>query len=201
VSGEEAQLNGFDGLLRAKQWLEATTRVRQSWTVKDTGLRELLEFAWPHGGQTFSFDLGGKLRGGTFEGHMFLAEIKNYRYESDLPAHWRKFLAECYVALDAKPERCDHFMWVSWAPFQAQSWHKHRTVDAIRKALLHKDNRERVLGTADEVAATAAVEEARLGKVADRLWMITLSERQEELVIAQEHFAEVMKLMLLEKAS
>jgi hypothetical protein len=197
MPGEEAQLTGFDGLRRAKEWLEASTRVKHSWTVYDTGLRELLEFAWPYGGQSFSFDLGGKLRGDELEGKTFLAEIKNYKSESDLPVHWRKFLASCYVARGDKPERSDNFMWISWAPFQAQKWHEHATPADIRKALVHKDNRKRLFDTEDEDEAKAAIDEALVADIAKRIWMITLSEKQESLVIARDYYAEVIKMMTL----
>lgn len=197
MSGEQAQLTGFDGLRRAKEWLEASTRVATSWTVHDTGLRELLEFAWPYEGQTFSYDLGGKLRGGDLDGKTFLAEIKNYRYESDLPEHWRKFMASCYVARNDKPERCDIFMWISWAPFQAQKWHEHATSESVRKALLHKDNKGRVFGTEDDQAAKAALNEALIADIASRIWMITLSDKQEALVISRDYYAEVIKMMHL----
>lgn len=197
MSGEEAQLTGFDGLRRAKEWLEASTRVKQSWTVYDTGLRELLEFEWPFEGQTFSFDLGGKLRGDELEGQMFLAEIKNYKYESDLPVHWRRFLASCYVARSRKPERCDNFMWISWAPFQAQKWHEHATPETIRKSLVHLDNRKRLFDTLEEDTAKALIDESLVADVAPRIWMITLSEKQETLVIGRNYYAEVIKMMTL----
>lgn len=197
MSGEETQLTGFDGLRRAKGWLEASTRVSQSWTVHDTGLRELLEFEWPHGGQTFSYDLGGKLRGDELEGKTFVAEVKNYTYEMDLPQHWLKFLASCYVARDRKPERCDNFMWISWSPFQAQKWHQHATPEGIRKALVHKDNRKRLFDTDVEDEAKAAIDETLVADLPSRIWMITLSEKQESLVIARGYYAEVIKMMTL----
>lgn len=196
MPGEDAHARGFDGLHRAKQWLDRTTRVESSWTVKDSGLKELLGFEWPHGGSQFSFDLGGKLRGGDLDSQMFVAEVKNYQYESDLPAHFKAFLAKCYVAFTTKPDRCDHFFWISWSPFQAQQWNKHATADKVRAAITA--NADKIFGTTDAAAIASQIDEAALLAVADRIWLLTLSAKQEKLVIAQEHYAEVMKMMLLE---
>ena len=59
---------GCDGLQRAKRWLDFTTRVDPSWTHRDGPMAELLEFHWPHGNATFSYDLGGAFRGGDLDG-------------------------------------------------------------------------------------------------------------------------------------
>lgn len=45
---------------------------------------EKLTFEWPQGGQSFSFDLGGKLRYGDFDGKLFYAEVKKYSKSLDL---------------------------------------------------------------------------------------------------------------------
>jgi hypothetical protein len=203
VAGEEAQDIGESGLQRAKQWLEVSTRVDKSWTRHDRPMAELLEFKWPHiapdsQSAPFSFDLGGTFRGGDLDNQSFLAEVKAYRNESDLPTHFRDFLAKCYVALEQRPDRCDHLLWVSWAPFQAKSWDTHTTTDSIKKSIVHKDNRNRVLGVDTEDEAAAKLSPDTLVGVAKRVWLITLCRQQEQLVLLPDHYLEVVKLITAE---
>jgi hypothetical protein len=193
MAGEIQQLAGFDGLRRAKEWLDASTRVAHAWTIEDEPLRELLEFEWPHGGKGFSFDLGGKMRGGTFQDKSFVAEIKNYKRESDLPEHFKSFLAKCYVAYKAKPARCNHMMWISWAPFQARKWDQHTSPDNVREAVIYY--RDAIFGTTDEDEARKNIDEAAVFETAQRLWLITLCEKQEHLVVSNEHLDELVKFM------
>jgi hypothetical protein len=134
---EEAHAKGEDGLQRAKQWLDLTSRVKGSWTQTDRPMSELLHFQWPYAPKRpFSFDLGGNFRGDDLEDQSFVAEVKNYQRENDLPTQYRDFLAKCYVALESKPDRCDHFLWISWSPFQARSWDKHATSNAVRSSVI-----------------------------------------------------------------
>jgi hypothetical protein len=194
VAGEVHPLKGIEGMKRAKDWLSYSTRVATIWTCTETVVSDLLEFRWPYGG-TFNFDLGGKLRGGDLDGQSFMAEVKAYRNESDLPEKYRHFVAECYVAFQLKPKSCDHLMWISWAPFQALKWDIHRTPNSIRTALLHKSNRMRLFNTEDEKKAERLVNEAAVFEISRRIWLITLCDEQEGLVITNEHFGELMKFM------
>jgi hypothetical protein len=72
VAGEEAQDTGREGLQRAKQWLELSTRVRKSWSYQDRLFSSLVHFPWPHGTTTFSFDLGGEFQGDPLDKQSFL---------------------------------------------------------------------------------------------------------------------------------
>ena len=94
MAGEDSQDRGREGLERAKQWLDLSTRVRHAWAYDDYPLAEMVHFEWPYAtgrAKPFSFDLGGQFRGEPLDGQSFLAEVKNYRYESDLPEHFRDF--------------------------------------------------------------------------------------------------------------
>jgi hypothetical protein len=122
-----------------------------SWTRKNRPVGELLEFLWPYlpagsPSARFSFDLGATFRFGSLTNQSFMAEVKADKKENDVPTHFRDFLAKCHVALQARPERCDHFLWLSWSPFQAQRWDKHATPENVKNAALHEANRLRVLG-------------------------------------------------------
>ncbi len=160
-------------------------------------MKELLEFQWPHWPHSFSFDIGGQLRGDDLGGKMFVAEVKGYRSEHDLPSHFSAFLAKCYVALQTKPTRCDHFMWISWAPFQAQRWSDHPSPGNVKKAVLKHS--QYIFNTEDKVEAQLQIDEETLVGVADRLWLITLCDKQERLVIADNYYNQVVSLMLADE--
>jgi hypothetical protein len=128
------------------------------------------------------------------------AEVKKYRYESDLPDHFRDFLAKCYVALGSdRPEFCDHFLWISWSPFQARSWHQHATTDSVKRSIIHKANRKRVLGVDSEADAVAKLDKGLIAQVAGRVWLITLCDQQEKLMLSDEHYYQVATIIAKER--
>ncbi len=174
-------------------WLEATTRVTKSWAVYDETSVSKLTFKWPHGGQQYSYDLGGLLFGGDFDNQFFLAESKKYKGSSDQGTHYDKFLAQSYVTLRDQGRLADHFMWITWAPFRVTSWSKQSDPDAIRKALLTDENRARVFGDVDVEAAKTALDDVLLLDLSSRMWIIVLSERQERLVISDEDRGVLLK--------
>ncbi|WP_147429640.1 hypothetical protein [Arthrobacter oryzae] len=185
ITGEAVQAKGADGARRAKRWLESTTRVNAQWVNPDPPALAKLTFSWPHGGQTFSFDLGGTLKYGDLEGEMFFAESKNYAKASDLPTHYEKYLAQCYVAYLDKPGYCDHFMWIAWSPHGTTTWDTLLTAEAVQAAVVR--HRKNVFGVELVKDAESLVDFTTCKEVAMRLWMIILSERQEKLVISPEH--------------
>jgi hypothetical protein len=203
VAGEEAHAKGEDGLQRAKQWLDLSTRVSSVWAYDHPVLAEMVHFEWPYAAteqeKDFSFDFGGTFRGEPIDNQSFLAEVKNYHCELDLPSLFLDFLAKCYVALGDKPKRCDNFLWISWSPFQARSWHKHATTDNVRRALLQKTNRQRALGVDNEADAKAKLDSERMAGVASRIWLITLSDRQEMLVPTESHYYKMAEIFARER--
>lgn len=185
IEGESAQAKGADGARRAKRWLESTTRVNAQWVNPDPPALKKLQFPWPHGGQNFSFDLGGTLKYGDFEGEMFYAESKNYDSASDLPEHYSKFLAQCYVAYLQRPMFCDHFMWISWSPHSITRWSELTSAAYVKEHVLK--NKTRVFGVEDDAEALDLIDDDIVSAVAERLWLIILSKKQEALVISREH--------------
>lgn len=185
IEGESAQEKGADGARRAKRWLESTTRVNAQWVNPNPPAVEKLSFRWPHGGQGFSFDLGGLLKYGEYDGQEFFAESKNYAEPSDLARHYSKFLAQCYVTYSLIPARADHFMWISWSPHSVTNWSKLTTAEYIREHVVK--HREVVFGEPDEAEALKMVDDTIVSAVATRLWLIILSTKQETLVISAEH--------------
>jgi hypothetical protein len=185
IEGELAQAKGADGARRAKRWLESTTRVNAQWVNPDPPALKKLQFSWPFGGQNFSFDLGGTLRYGDFEGEMFYAESKNYDSPSDLSSHYSKFLAQCYVAYLQRPAYCDHFMWISWSPHSVTRWSELTSASYVKEHVLK--NKDIVFGVDNDAEAQSLINDEKISAVAERLWLIVLSRKQEALVISKEH--------------
>ena len=183
--GESVHAKGADGAQRAKRWLEATTRANVPWVNPDPVAIPKLTFLWMNDSESFSYDLGGTFIGGEIANQEFLAESKKYENANDQGRLYDEYLAKCYVARLQRPDRCDNFMWITWAAFATTSWANLLSVDRVRRAVL-KDCK-RALGV-DKADAQAKIDLVLCEEVAKRLWMIVLSDRQEEhLVLAPEH--------------
>jgi hypothetical protein len=185
--GEALHDKGRDGARRAKLWLEATTRVSQAWLNTDPVIGARCQFQWPFGGQPFSYDIAGMLRGPDFEGHYFLAECKKYSVIGNQPSEYPEYLAKCYVVYKDQPKWCDHFMWITWHPFNVKTWAELCAPEMVRKAVLGE--RERVFGVSDEAEAESLIDEGAVVAVAQRLWLLVLTDKQEKLVIPRDHLA------------
>ncbi|WP_194521014.1 hypothetical protein [Cellulosimicrobium sp. JZ28] len=196
--GEDSQDSGLVGLRAAKRWLDRTTRAT-TYTSQDKPFRDLLAFRWPHGGRTFSYDIGGNFIGGGIDNQTFLGEVKKYKNESDLPAHFRDFMVKSYVAYKEAPSRCDHFLWISWAPFQAQTWDKHCTYERVIASLCHPSNIVRGLGVQPGEDVSEAIDHEAAQIVASRIWLLTLSDRQDDLNLLDAHYKEIIGMIALEE--
>lgn len=187
MAGEELHERGAEGTRRAKRWLDRTTRAEARWVTPDATAVPKLTFPWASGGD-FSFDLGGLLRGGGLEGQLFLTECKFYKQPSGQGTMYEEFLAKCYRAFVVRPPMCDNFMWITWAPFKSTTWAQLTSRETIREAVVKY--RTKALNVADEAQARGAIDEAALDAVSQGLWVIVLSERQEqELVMSSDHLA------------
>ena len=92
-----------------------------------------------------------------------------------------EYLAKCYRALATNPARCDNFMWLTWAPFSVTKWDRLLSPEEVEDAVrLHQ---------ARAVDGGSEVDPRMCRMVADRLWLIVLSDRQERLVVSLEHRA------------
>lgn len=187
-SGEAIQAIGIDGADRAKRWLEGTTRVLHVWTNPED--ENKLTFSWTTNGH-FSFDLGGTLQGAELHGKNFYAEVKKYATAGNQGTEYQKYLAKCYLALQQRPEMCDHFMWITWAPFSVSKWSKLMTADYVAEAVKGKHHRNRTLGADD-----AEPNLAHCAAVAHRLWLIVLSDKQEVLRLTEAERGEIFKLRM-----
>jgi len=99
---------------------------------------------------------------------------------------YSEYLAKCYVARLLRPDRCDNFMWITWSAFGTTVWSDLMSVERVRKAVLGEY--ERALGVDDSADAESKISNDLCADVANRLWIIVLSERQEKhLVLTAEH--------------
>jgi hypothetical protein len=185
--GEVLHEAGREGAQRAKRWLERTTRVDVHWVNPDYVAK--LTFNWADG-RTFSFDLGGQLRGGDLDGQEFFAEIKKYNAVGDQGALYDEYLAKCYRAFGEMPSRCDHFLWITWHPFSQSKWTTLCTAGVVREAVLK--HRVESLGVTDAEEAQTVVDDATCTAVAERLWLIVLSDKQEVLAVEDAHLDVVL---------
>lgn len=105
----------------------------------------------------------------------FFAEVKNYKDASDQPAHYRDFLAKCFRAYSMRPERCDHFMWITWSPFNATEWSK---LDSADKVKLCVRERWQFNFASEQEAAGSTLDSRMIKEVAERIWVLVLSDKQ-----------------------
>lgn len=195
-SGEALHIAGDDGARRAKRWLEASTRVSKSWLNTDPAIGARCRFTWPRGNTSFSFDIGGFLCGGEFEGHSFLAECKNYATAGDQGTEYSQYLAKCYTAYMAQPRWSDHFMWITWHPFNVTTWASLCEPEKVRDSVLSEHSR--IFGVDSKGDAEDMIDGAAVDAVANRLWLIVLSRNQERLVISRKHLARIRALEIEE---
>lgn len=186
--GEALHVAGADGALRAKRWLEATTRVKTVWLNTEARHAARMTFQWPHDGNSFSFDIGGIFHQGELEGDIFLAECKHYTTNGNSQGtEHRSFLAKCYVVQQQFPGFYNHFMWITWHPFKVNEWSKLCSQEYVKRSLV--EERRRVLGCDSTNSAETLIEVAVTQAVSEKLWLIVLSAKQEGLVITPENRA------------
>jgi hypothetical protein len=172
--------------------------VKSSWSAYDRGAPDRLTYPWPEGGKSYSYDLGGNFLGGDLENEFFLAECKKYTTDQQ-GNHFDKFLAQSYATLERYPHLADHFLWITWHPFRVKDWNHLYNEEAIRKALAAE--RARLFGAdVQEADVAGLVNDAIVADLADRIWIIVLSDRQETLVISNDDRAELMKIRILKGA-
>lgn len=200
--GETEQAKGREGALLAKRWLDRSTRVCADLVNPDRLAAKKLTLKKAHyedSQSVFSFDLGGRLRGGDLEGQYFLAECKNYEKASDLGTHYRAFLAHCYRAVVLDHIMADNFFWIAFAPHGTTKWDSLTTVDEVKFAVLNKNVVDVNFTPDQDPASFFCMDTAKA--VSDRLWLIILSEKQiEHLTLSREHHG-VIEKFIIENAS
>ena len=185
MAGETTHGIGQDGVARARTWLEKTGRVAVNFTVYEVGTAPFLTFSNTTGGK-FSFDMGGLLN--LDEGKaLFYGEVKKYSSVGSQPEAYTEYLAKCYRATTVHG-RPYHFIWITWHPFSLMKWSQLCTAEEIRDAVdLHKTT---YCGDDQDI------DEDLCNDLADRLWLIVLSDRQEGLSMSNEMLGELRKAVV-----
>ncbi|MEU2175244.1 MULTISPECIES: hypothetical protein [Nocardia] len=177
---------GVEGTSLAKRWLESTTRAQVCWVQPDPVAVSELTFTRPGG--TFSYDLGGLLQEGAVHNQLFLAEVKNYRDAGDQRSLYREYLAKCYRAFSVSPERCDHFLWLTWAPFSSTEWSKLQSPERVEEC-----TREhwKFNFTSKDEAASSRLDPEVVQQVSKRLWrpLVISREQIEHLSMSREYLS------------
>ena len=185
MAGETTHGIGQDGVERARTWLEKTGRVQVSFTVYEVGAVPFLTFSTTTGDQ-FSFDMGGLLN--LDEGGVrFYGEVKKYSVVGAQPQEYTEYLAKCYRATSTH-EHPYHFMWITWHPFSQTKWSQLCTATEIRAAVA--SHKTKYCGDDQDI------DEDLCDELADRLWLIVLSKRQESLSMSDEMLGELRKAVV-----
>lgn len=178
MAGEVTQEKGRDGVRRAKEWLERTGRVDVFWTVYEAPEMLTVQRA---DGRKRSFDMGGVIRGGDLANHPFYAEVKKYSTEGDQPTKYGDYLAMCYCLFAAERQKPLEFMWITWHPFSMKKWMRLCTAQEVIDQVAQR--KDLWLG------ADVDVDEDICSDLAERLWLIVLSDQQERLSMSLEMLA------------
>ncbi|MYN66515.1 MAG: hypothetical protein F4X11_16030 [Acidobacteria bacterium] len=182
VAGEEAQEAGREGVQRAKRWLEGTGRVNVYWTVYEHA--SMLGVPRPGGGKR-SFDMSGVILGGDLDGHQLYAEVKRHSNPRNQAKAYGDYLANCYCKMLRDPDRPYQFMWITWHPFSQTKWTRLCEWDEVRDEVSRRQT--------EWLGSKILVDDDLCRLVADRLWLIVLSDKQEQLRMSDEMLAEVRK--------
>lgn len=191
VAGETHQKKGQDAVYFVQRWLESTTRVVVPWVVYETPHLTTLQLL---NGKEESFDLGGHFTDETKR--PFFVEVKAYDgNHSHQYSDYQEYLANSYSMtkqmLDhSRPDKQWEFMFVTWHPFRIEKWSQHCTETAIIEALGQYP--DRLAGQEPDINVVKTV--------AQRLWLIVLSKRHEELVMNSKFLGHIRKLVTSSQA-
>lgn len=171
MPAETNHVIGQEGAQLVKRYLESTTHVVLPHTVYDNEGMCTLE------------RLDGKVKRYDLVGHFLTGDRQPLSVESkkvtgvgSQPGEYQEFLANAYSVTKRRRQIGDdrrEFMWVTWHPFDQGKWAKLRSRPAVRAAL----------ATHPEVLGDEEVDDAVVELVADRLWLVPLHDRIEELLL------------------
>ncbi|WAP57029.1 hypothetical protein [Streptomyces sp. S465] len=179
AAGEQQQEKGREGAYFAREWLESTTRVNAPWIVYEAPQMTTLTLL---NGKNESWDVAGYFE--NEKKNQFYAEVKAYDSDNQGPKY-REYLTDCYSATarmikDGLDRECE-FMWITWHPFSMGAWTRLCNADTIEKAV--EEYPDKLGGDAYD---------PEIGKLlSDRLWLIVLSSKQEELMMKREFLGHI----------
>lgn len=172
MPAETNHVVGQEGVRLVKRYLESTTHLALPHTIYDNeGLCSLEKLD----GKVKRYDLVGHFITGT---HRPVAvESKKVTGVAGQPAEFAEFLANAYsvTARQSQVSADDlrEFMWVTWHPFAQKKWMSLRDEEELKEAL----------AAHPEVLAGEDVDDKIVRKVSERLWLVPLHARVEELLL------------------
>lgn len=181
---EAAHEAGRKGVLLTKRWLESTTHMELPFDAYDWTSECSISCL---DGTVKTFDLKGWLF--RTKAPIFV-ENKNYGTVGNQPTEFPDFLRTAYSATLAEMNRVKtdprwEFMWVTTHPFSQTKWAKLTKRKQLRSAL--KDD--------PSVLGGASIDEDMVSIVAERIWLLVLSPRQDELTLSPPELASVEKVL------
>jgi hypothetical protein len=171
---ETSHKDGERGVLLAKRLLESTTHVVLPFSVYDDANQTTLVRL---DGAVKRYDLAGHFLGE--KRRPLSVEVKNYTTVGHQPADYTEFLANAYSitanerknGIDTKRE----FMWMTTHPFSQTKWMQLTSGDEIRSALVQHE----------DALNKDSIDEEILVQMADRLWLVVMHDRQDELSLSR----------------
>lgn len=184
MATETEHAKGYDGVIMAKKWLESTTRFRIHFSVYESEAMCTMPLL---GGGTKVFDMQGVHveHDATTNRCPLYVEVKNYDTRGGQGTKYQQHLRDCYLAAARElvdgVDRKTEFMWLTWHPFALKKWSKLCSEDELRRALADSD-----LGSLNE---------ALVRSLPQRLWLVVLSRRQDELTMGDQLLGEIRRIV------
>lgn len=176
---ESVQKDGWDGVELVKRWLESTTWIETPFDAYDNAPVCTLERL---DGTVKKYDLFGSVF--TSPVTPLYVEVKSYTGPGGKqPAEYWQFLANAYsitardIAKGADARR--EFMWVTTHPFEQTVWATLTSPDRVAAAL----------GKHPEVLGGTQATPSLLATVSERLWLLVMHRRQENLMLTAQELA------------
>jgi hypothetical protein len=171
---EATQMLGLTGVYFVKQWLESTTHLELPWNAYENQTQCTLPLL---DGSVKRFDLAGHFLGE--RRRPIVVEAKKYTTPGHQGTEYKKYLAIAYsstakqLAEIGDPER--EFFWVTTHPFSQNNW----------TDLLSREQIKGALATYPELINGTPVDDSLVERVADRLWLLVLHDKQEHLLLSR----------------
>ncbi|WP_280466865.1 hypothetical protein [Nocardia cyriacigeorgica] len=180
AEAEEVQELGRQGVAEVKRWLEATTFLELQWNAYENGPMCTLM----HRAGRKKFDLVGNFISEARQ--PIYVEAKKYSKDGGQHKEYRKFLAIAYSATARSIEERGgdigaEFIWITFNPFYITGWKELATGAKIESALMEFP----------ELLGDKEIDFDLVRKVADRVWLLVLNEKQGQITMS---FDELMKV-------
>ena len=181
---EEIQAIGREGVAILKRWLEATTYLEFSWDAYDNAKDCIV----PYIGGTKTFDLVGRYLTG--EKSSVVVEAKRYTSAGGQYKEFKQFLRIAYSASLKDIEiygrdRGNHYLWVTFHPFNLDHWSELEHHDHMRIALLEDAT----------MLDGRPVSEDLLRQVVARVMVLVFNPKQEQLSLTKSELLKIRQYL------